>query len=145
MQNFQEVGGTQFGLFDQIGNLPKASKCVNLYQFATWNKRSLFGLFWSLIQITKGPQRSKKSQKSPKCPKMEHFWFTWISEMNSETPNFWILKNRHLRQTKFRQITKAHGRLRPGFWVLLHMGKCPKNAKKFGTNKQTNTSDFFDP
>ena len=57
----------------QFLNLPNASKCVNLYQFATWNKRPLFGLFWSLIQITEGPQRSKKSQKSPKSPKMDHF------------------------------------------------------------------------
>ena len=52
-------------------------------------------------------------------------------------------KNQHLRQTKFRQITKAHGRVRPGVWVLLHMGESRKIAKI--SLQQTNTSLFSSP
>ena len=56
-------------------------------------------------------------------------------------------KNQHLRKTKFLQIAKGQQRVRPGFWVLLHMRESPKITKNphlRKTHKKSAQHDFFE-
>ena len=136
--------GHNLDCFDQIGNLQKlqnVSICINSLPEISVH-------FLDCSEAWFKSPRDHNTQKNHKnhqnVQKWIIFWSTWISKMNSETPNFWILKKSASQTDK---IPSNHQRTRAlCFWFrgsCTH-GRISKNRKKF-RYEQTNTSLFSSP